>query len=159
MKNVFIIVSLIFAIISCHREKKIDSVVIIAGDTEWKHAKSILKEEVSRENQREYIIVNKKDQKHIFIHSGWGKIRASAATEYAILKWNSDNIFSIGTCGGFRGFSKKYDLIHASNTITASRDDCPYPQRRFDREPRSRWRPPPSRHSPGHFPDVYHRWP
>src|SRR5690349_20128496 len=39
----------------------------------------------------------------LFFHGGWGKIAASASTQYAIDRWSPRLLINLGTCGGFEG--------------------------------------------------------
>ena len=53
----------------------------------------------------------------LFLHGGWGKIAASASTQYAIDRWRPDLLVNLGTCGGFAGEIEKGEIILAEKTI------------------------------------------
>ena len=54
------------------------------------------------------------DQPLIFLHGGWGKIKAAGSAQYAISRWDPKLVINLGTCGGFDGMVKRgeaYDNI------------------------------------------------
>jgi adenosylhomocysteine nucleosidase len=53
----------------------------------------------------------------IFLHGGWGKIKAAGSTQYTISKWNPKLIINMGTCGGFAGQVELNEVILADKTI------------------------------------------
>jgi adenosylhomocysteine nucleosidase len=52
-----------------------------------------------------------------FFHGGWGKIAASASTQYAINRWHPRMVINLGTCGGFEGEIDKGEIILVEKTI------------------------------------------
>ncbi len=53
----------------------------------------------------------------IFMHGGWGKVAASASTQFAIDKWYPQMVVNIGTCGGFEGEIARGEIILAEETL------------------------------------------
>lgn len=53
----------------------------------------------------------------VFLHGGWGKIKAAGSTQYAISRWNPKLIINLGTCGGFAGQVELNEVILADRTI------------------------------------------
>jgi len=52
-----------------------------------------------------------------FMHTGWGKIAAAGATQYAIDHWQPDLLVNLGTCGGFEGSVERGELLLVDRTI------------------------------------------
>jgi adenosylhomocysteine nucleosidase len=53
----------------------------------------------------------------LFLHGGWGKIKAAGSVQYAISCWNPKLIINLGTCGGFAGQVELNEVILADKTI------------------------------------------
>jgi adenosylhomocysteine nucleosidase len=53
----------------------------------------------------------------VFLHGGWGKIKAAGSTQYAISQWNPKLIINLGTCGGFAGQVELNEVILADQTV------------------------------------------
>jgi adenosylhomocysteine nucleosidase len=53
----------------------------------------------------------------VFFHTGVGKIRAAAATEYALARWTPPLLVNLGTCGGFAGAVERGEVVLASRTV------------------------------------------
>jgi len=53
----------------------------------------------------------------VLMHGGWGKVAASASTQYAISRWLPKMVINIGTCGGFEGEIDKGEIILVEKTI------------------------------------------
>lgn len=53
----------------------------------------------------------------VFLHGGWGKIKAAGSTQYAISRWNPKLIINLGTCGGFAGQVDINEVILVEKTI------------------------------------------
>ena len=53
----------------------------------------------------------------VFLHGGWGKIAAAGSTQYAIDRWKPELIVNLGTCGGFRGFIEKGEVVLVDKTV------------------------------------------
>jgi adenosylhomocysteine nucleosidase len=47
----------------------------------------------------------------IFLHSGCGKVAASAAVQYGLDKWRPKLVINLGTCGGFEGLAEEHEIL------------------------------------------------
>ncbi len=97
-------------------------IIIISADVEWQ---SILQLHPDVEIQKsplgdwflDDIEAAGKHEKIRFFHGGWGKIAASASTQYVIDRWRPDLLINLGTCGGFEGAIEKGDIVLVDRTI------------------------------------------
>lgn len=55
--------------------------------------------------------------KVVFFHSGWGKTRSAAATQYVIDRWHPELVINLGTCGGLEGFATLGETLLVNNTV------------------------------------------
>jgi len=97
-------------------------VVIISSQTEWRIVRSYLNPQIVGETPYgewfDGTIPNLKTSLQvIFIQGGLGKISAAGSVQYAINQWNPEIVANIGTCGGFKGFIEKGEIILAEKTI------------------------------------------
>jgi adenosylhomocysteine nucleosidase len=46
----------------------------------------------------------------LYVHGGWGKVAAAARAQYAIDRWRPRVLVNLGTCGGFAGVTKQFDV-------------------------------------------------
>lgn len=93
-------------------------VVIVSAEAEWRSLKVLLPEVSYSETPfGEQCTAEFNDQKYLFVHGGWGKIAASASTQYVIDTHSPDLIVNLGTCGGFKGYSERHQTIIATKTI------------------------------------------
>jgi adenosylhomocysteine nucleosidase len=53
----------------------------------------------------------------IFFQGGWGKIAAAASTQYVIDTWKPHLMVNLGTCGGFRGLTERFDIYLVNETV------------------------------------------
>ena len=53
----------------------------------------------------------------VFFHSGWGKTRSAASTQYAIDRWQPELVINLGTCGGLEGFAKLGETLLVTRTV------------------------------------------
>ena len=53
----------------------------------------------------------------LYVHGGWGKIDAAASAQYAIDRWHPHVVVNLGTCGGFEGAVKPFDIVLADRTV------------------------------------------
>lgn len=53
----------------------------------------------------------------VFMHGGWGKVAASASTQYVISRWHPKMVINLGTCGGFEGEIYKGEIILVEKTL------------------------------------------
>jgi len=52
-----------------------------------------------------------------FLHTGCGKVCAAAATQHVIDTWHPDLVINLGTCGGFKDLTEKYEILLARRTV------------------------------------------
>ena len=52
-----------------------------------------------------------------FMHSGWGKIAAAGATQFAIDNWNPRLLVNLGTCGGLEGSVTRGEILLVDRTV------------------------------------------
>jgi adenosylhomocysteine nucleosidase len=50
------------------------------------------------------------------MHTGWGKIAAAGATQYAIDTWKPELLVNLGTCGGFYGAVQRGEILLVDQT-------------------------------------------
>ena len=53
----------------------------------------------------------------IFLHTGWGKISAAGAAQYAIDRWRPSLMVNLGTCGGFEGEVQRGEILLVDRTV------------------------------------------
>ncbi len=103
-------------------EARIDKVILISANAEWKVVKDVLPyETIRRSPWGEYFVkdmrIGDTTEPVIFFHGGWGKVAAAGSTQYCIDHWNPKYIVNIGTCGGFEGKIKKLEIVLVDKTI------------------------------------------
>jgi adenosylhomocysteine nucleosidase len=93
-------------------------VVLISAEAEWRSLKKFLPTtEYAETPFGEQCTSVFNDQAYHFVQSGWGKISASASTQYVIDTLHPNLIINLGTCGGFEGYSKQGETIIATKTV------------------------------------------
>ena len=93
-------------------------VVLISANSEWWIALEIL--QPSRTNAStvgEWFESSIETHKVVFFHSGWGKSRSAAATQFVIDRWQPDLVINLGTCGGLDGFASLGEILLVTNTV------------------------------------------
>jgi adenosylhomocysteine nucleosidase len=102
--------------LSCARKNKY--AVIISANMEWKALKEVYpNENIQKSVYGEYFFKKIQNQNVLFFHEGWGKVSAAGATQYMIDLYKPEIIINIGTCGGFEGEIKRFDIVLADKTI------------------------------------------
>ena len=96
--------------------------VIISANAEWKVIREVYPDENYQKSPwGEYFFKDisdgKKTHSVLFFHEGWGKIAAAGGTQYVIDEWHPEILINLGTCGGFKGKTKRFDVILANKTI------------------------------------------
>jgi adenosylhomocysteine nucleosidase len=123
MKRIFLPLILAFLLLGCsHAEERIEKVVLISANAEWRVVQNVFPNEtIFHSLWGEYFFkelpVGNSTEKVIFFHGGWGKVAAAASTQYCIDQWNPKYIINLGTCGGFEGEIRKYDIILVDRTV------------------------------------------
>ncbi len=91
------------------------SAVIVSADAEWKEVRRLFPDaRYLRQPFGEYFVL---DPRTVVVHGGWGKISAAASVQYAIDRWNPQNIVNLGTCGGIAGRIERYAIVAVTRTI------------------------------------------
>ncbi|NVO10786.1 MAG: 5'-methylthioadenosine/S-adenosylhomocysteine nucleosidase [Bacteroidales bacterium] len=112
---IFTILALIFTS-SCVRKNRY--AVIVSANMEWKALKKFYPNENCQKSPwGEYFYKKINDQNVLFFHEGWGKVAAAGATQYVIDTYKPEIIINLGTCGGFEGEVKQFDIILADKTV------------------------------------------
>jgi len=93
-------------------------VVLISANAEWRSIKKIFPDiEILSTKMGEWFEPNCFSQPVVFFHGGWGKISASATTQYVIDHFGPELIFNLGTCGGFEGLIAPGTVVLVEKTI------------------------------------------
>ena len=53
----------------------------------------------------------------VFMHTGWGKIAAAGAAQYALDRWHPDLLVNLGTCGGVAGAVQTGEILLVDRTV------------------------------------------
>ena len=123
MKYTLLFVSCLLLGYGCSsRETRIDKVVLVSANAEWKVVKDIFPHEaILRSPWGEYFVkdiaVGDATEPVIFFHGGWGKVAAAGSTQYCIDRWTPTYLINIGTCGGFEGEIKKLEIVLVDKTV------------------------------------------
>jgi adenosylhomocysteine nucleosidase len=102
--------------------EKIDIVVLISADAEWKSSAEYftgMKPGLTPFGEF-FVSAVKSDLRTksvIYFHGGWGKINAAASTQYAIDRWQPTLLINLGTCGGFEGNIDTGDVLVVTKTV------------------------------------------
>ena len=97
-------------------------VVVISADAEWR---AVCKQLNPQEFEStpfgltfvQPLLVKGRRWPIRFVHGGWGKIAASASTQFVIDHFVPDLLVNLGTCGGFEGFVDKGTILVVEKTI------------------------------------------
>jgi adenosylhomocysteine nucleosidase len=122
MRVFSILFALIFILAQCQRARTKPIVILISANAEWRVVKSVNDNQQYRPTPwGEYfettITKQGKSWPVVFFHEGWGKTAAAGATQYAIDKWQPDMLVNLGTCGGFEGLVKRYEILLVDTAI------------------------------------------
>lgn len=103
--------------------KKIDFLVLISADAEWREVKKLFPDcMVDHSPYGEWFMyhlanITASAYPVIFLHGGWGKVAAAGSAQYAIDRWHPKLLINLGTCGGFEGEIQRGDVILVEKTI------------------------------------------
>ena len=123
MKHNLPLILVLLLLIGCSpEESRIEKVILISANAEWKVVKDVFPyETIRRSPWGEYFVkelrVGNTKEPVIFFHGGWGKVAAAGSTQYCIDHWNPKYLINIGTCGGFEGEIKKLEIVLVDKTI------------------------------------------
>jgi adenosylhomocysteine nucleosidase len=104
-------------------------VVLICSDAEWRATRAAMPGSLPRSSPFGNWSYPLKDffpdcpHELIFFHTGWGKIAAAAATQYAIQRWSPSLLVNLGTCGGFAGFIDHGEILLVDRTLVYDIDE------------------------------------
>jgi len=94
------------------------TVVLISADGEWQATKSQLPTaEVHAGPLGEFIETTIEGRRLTFFHGGWGRVSASATTQFAIDRLQPGLLVNLGTCGGFQGRIQRGTIILVERTV------------------------------------------
>ena len=94
------------------------TVVLISADAEWRVVKSLLSDsEPHTTPLGEYLETSLRNRGLTFFHGGWGRVSASATTQYVIDRMQPDLLVNLGTCGGFEGRIARGTIILVERTV------------------------------------------
>ena len=94
------------------------TVVIISADGEWDAIHRIFPDEKYRKTPYgEWFITQLAGEQVVIMHGGWGKVPSAASCQYALNRWSPQLVLNLGTCGGFRGQVKRFDIVLAEKTV------------------------------------------
>ena len=96
--------------------------VVVSADAEWKIVKTVYPRAAYRRSPwgeffESTVRAGGRERAVVFVHGGWGKVAAAGSTQYAIDRWKPALIVNLGTCGGFGGDIRRFDVILADRTI------------------------------------------
>jgi adenosylhomocysteine nucleosidase len=98
--------------------RMVDVVVLVSANAEWAPTKDYFKvQTLEHGSYGEFFHRDVGRSSAVFMHGGWGKVRAAASAEHAISKFKPRLLINVGTCGGFAGRVKRFDLIAAEKTV------------------------------------------
>jgi len=89
-------------------------IVLISANSEWRAVMEIL---APLNVQSTPLGEMFETQSLTFFHGGWGKISASATTQYIIDNFHPNLLVNLGTCGGFEGRIGRGIVVLATKTI------------------------------------------
>lgn len=94
------------------------TVVLISADGEWRALKLLLQSADTQDGPLGARIEAAVDGRRvIFFHGGWGRVSASATTQYVIDTLHPDLLVNLGTCGGFEGRIERGTIMLVERTI------------------------------------------
>ena len=123
MKIKITLCALILLIGACHPTGHQNEIVIlISANAEWRIVKMVYPNEKFEptpwgEYFKKEIVTSKGNVPVIFFHEGWGKVAAAGATQYAIDRWLPETLINLGTCGGFDGLVKRFEILLINKTV------------------------------------------
>ena len=109
---------LVLALVACHaatpRPPDRDAVVIVSANAEWRALEQVVHPTARGTTPWGETL---EDNGVLYIHGGWGKVAAAASAQYAIDRWHPRVLVNLGTCGGFAGATKQFDVVVADRTV------------------------------------------
>lgn len=93
-------------------------VVLISANSEWRIVLEVLQPSQTQSTPLgDWFYNTIRTQNIVFFHSGWGKTRSAASTQYVIDRWQPELVINLGTCGGLEGFAKLGETLLVTRTV------------------------------------------
>ena len=92
--------------------------VLISANSEWQIALDILQPSQTYSSPvGEWFVGDVENRPVVFFHSGWGKTRSAAATQFIIDHWQPKLVINLGTCGGLEGHAVLGETLLVTKTV------------------------------------------
>jgi adenosylhomocysteine nucleosidase len=92
--------------------------VLIAANAEWSAVRMVFpKTRIERSPYGEYFFAQVEHERLLFFQTGWGKVAASASTQYVIDSFNPAYLINLGTCGGIEGRVQRFDIVAPERVV------------------------------------------
>lgn len=92
--------------------------VLISANSEWQIALDILQPSQTYPSPvGEWFVGDVENHPVVFFHSGWGKTRSAAATQFIIDHWQPKLVINLGTCGGLEGHAVLGETLLVTQTV------------------------------------------
>jgi adenosylhomocysteine nucleosidase len=102
---------------ACHatpRPAGRDAVVIVSASAEWRALEQVVHADTHGTTPFGETL---EAGGILYVHGGWGKVAAASSAQYAIDRWHPRVLVNVGTCGGFVGAVKPFDVVLADRTV------------------------------------------
>ncbi len=130
MKQRVLMIALALVLANCGARHDVGSasespagiVVLISANAEWKvvreHYSQVPAEKTPWGDFFRTAVGNAPHAREVlFFHGGWGKVAAAGSSQYCIDRWRPGILINLGTCGGFEGDIKRYEIVLVDRTI------------------------------------------
>ena len=98
--------------------EKLDVLVLVSAKAEWKTVLAYYRDPTVHTSPfGSYFHTALAGKQAVILHGGWGKVSASASTQYGIDTWHPRLIINIGTCGGFEGMTRVGEILLVDETL------------------------------------------
>lgn len=103
--------------------ERIDAAVLISANAEWNVVTSLFpRASIETSPLGEHFVLelpmrNGAKVPVLVFHGGWGKVAAAASTQYVIDRWAPALLINLGTCGGFQGSVRVFDIVLVTRTV------------------------------------------
>jgi adenosylhomocysteine nucleosidase len=102
---------------------EIPTVVLVSAGGEWDAVLSFYQPTCRPSPYGNYFVTHLGEQPAVILHGGWGKIAAAASTQYAIQRWQPQQVINLGTCGGFADLVQHGEILLANRTLVYDIDE------------------------------------
>jgi adenosylhomocysteine nucleosidase len=104
-------------------DEKIPTAVLVSANGEWEAVLSFYHPACQPSPYGDFFLTSISAQPVVFLHGGWGKIAAAASTQYAIQRWQPQQVINLGTCGGFAGQVQRGEILLVNRTLVYDIDE------------------------------------